>query len=266
MTNEKSQLIGKHRYFSTMTDWNPAEIIGLKPKTLALTMYKSLITDSIWSDSRKNLGYKDINKMPLLYSFLGTPFIDLRTDINSFLLDDLSENLQKKLVKFYFSEFKKKPFYYYDKIESKLVINCISLSSKKYKKILSISSLNKKEISFVINAYKNLTENIVLKLDANIKKYKLGEKLFLDIKNSKNSTINKIFLLHNLCKNYGTLPFANIARMAFISIEFLNSMIDLKIINNEDKKIFLENIHSISTEMKILLKKNKKSFLSKFDI
>ena len=62
MTNETSQMIGKERYFSTMTDWNPAEIIGLKPRTLALTMYKSLITDSIWSESRKELGYKDVKK------------------------------------------------------------------------------------------------------------------------------------------------------------------------------------------------------------
>jgi NAD(P)-dependent dehydrogenase (short-subunit alcohol dehydrogenase family) len=28
--------------------------------------------------------------MPLLYSFLGTPYIDLKTDINSFLASDLS--------------------------------------------------------------------------------------------------------------------------------------------------------------------------------
>lgn len=264
MTYEISNLVGKNRYFSTMTDWNPAEIIGLKPRTLALTMYKSLITDNIWSESRKELGYKDINKLPLLYTFLGTPYIDLKTDINSFLLEKHSENLQNKLVKFYLGEFKKKPYFYYDKIESKLIINCISLDSNKYKKILSKSNLTKKEVEIVINDYKELTENIIFKLNNNIEKYKLGEKLFLKIKNSKNSTINKIFLLHNLCKNYGTLPFANIARMAFISIEFLNSMCDLNIINNKDKALFLENIHSISTEMKILLKKNKKKFLSKF--
>ena len=67
-----------------------------------------------------------------------------------------------------------------------------------------------------------------------------------------------------MCKNYGTLPFANIARMAFISVEFLNSMVEMNIIKDEDKKIFLENIHSISSEMKTLLKKDKKSFLNKF--
>ena len=52
-----------------MTDWNPAEIIGLKPKTLATSMYQSLITDEVWSESRMSLGYKNVTKIPLLYSF-----------------------------------------------------------------------------------------------------------------------------------------------------------------------------------------------------
>ena len=126
MTCENSHLIGKKRFFSTMTDWNPAEIIGLKPKPLALSLYKSLITDEIWSESKVSLGYKDITKMPLLYSFLGTPYIDLKTDINSFLIPDLSNEVQKKLLKFYLRKFKQKPYFYYDKIESELVLNCIS--------------------------------------------------------------------------------------------------------------------------------------------
>jgi len=32
-----------------MPDWNPAEIIGIKPKMLALSLYKELITDNIWA-------------------------------------------------------------------------------------------------------------------------------------------------------------------------------------------------------------------------
>ena len=31
-----------------MPDWNPAEIIGIKPKPLALSLYRELITDHIW--------------------------------------------------------------------------------------------------------------------------------------------------------------------------------------------------------------------------
>jgi hypothetical protein len=247
-----------------MTDWNPAEIIGLKPKTLALSLYQSLITNEIWSESRMSLGYKDVTKIPLLYSFLGTPYIDLKTDINSFLLDSLSEKIQKKLIKFYFKEFRKSPHHYYDKIESDLVINCISINPKKYKKILMDSKLSKNEVNKVIKEYTKLTSNVIYKLDENIKKYQYGEKLFIKLKKTKNSTINKIFLFHNICKNYGTLPFANLARMAFIAVEFLNSFVDLKIISKSEKVAYLENIKSVSSSMNRDLVKNKKVFLDKY--
>ena len=55
----------------------------------------------------------------------------------------------------------------------------------------------------------------------------------------------------------GTLPFANLARMAFIAIEFLNSFVSLKIISNDEKKIFLETIKSVSFEMSKDLSKSK---------
>jgi hypothetical protein len=259
MTNETSHLIGKHRFFSTMTDWNPAEIIGLKPKPLALSLYQSLITNEVWSESRVSLGYKDVTKMPLLYSFLGTPYIDLKTDINSFLASDLSYEVQNKLLNFYLKTFKKNPYYYYDKIESSLIINCISLDIKKYQKILANSSLSKKQLNNIIESYTNLTINLIPKLNGNVKKYNYGEILFKKIKSSKNSTINKIYLLHNICKNYGTLPFANLARMAFVAVEFLNSFVDLKIITSNKKKNFLETIKSVSFEMSKDLSKSKKN-------
>ena len=42
-------LLGKTTMFGVMPDWNPAEIIGIKPRMLALSLYKELITDQIWS-------------------------------------------------------------------------------------------------------------------------------------------------------------------------------------------------------------------------
>ena len=247
-----------------MTDWNPAEIIGLKPKNLALSLYASLITDNIWSESRACLGYKNIFQMPLMYTFLGTPYVDVRTDLNSFLLNDFSNRIENSLIKLYFKQFKKEPYYYYDKIENTLVLNCISLNINKYKKLLLKSNLSTKEKNFVISKYINITEKIIFKLDENIRKYKNGEKLFSNLRLSKISTISKICNLHNLCKIYGTLPFANIARMAFIAIEFLNSMVELEIITPLEKSNFLENNKSISLEMSRTLKKNKKLFIKQY--
>ena len=160
MNEEKISLYGKNRYFSTMTDWNPAEIIGLKPKPLALTMYKSLITDNVWAESRNELGYKYVKGLPLLFNFLGTPFIDIKTDFNSFLSPEISESNQKKLISFYFKEFKKKPYFYHDKVESNLVINCCSLNTKKYKNILLRSTLKKMKLIISYQFIKNLLKKL----------------------------------------------------------------------------------------------------------
>ena len=264
MTTEKSHLIGEDRYFSTMTDWNPAEIIGLKPKPLAISLYQSLITNEVWAESRVSLGYKDVTKIPLLYSFLGTPYIDLKTDINSFLISNLSDEIQTKLLKFYFKKFKQSPHFFYDKIESNLVINCISLDKNKYIEILKNSQLKKRDREIVIKKYTDLTVNLIFKLEENINKYKHGESLFKKLKTTKNSTINKIYLIHNICKNYGTLPFANLARMGFVAVEFLNSFENLKIISSGEKKHFLETIKSVSFEMSKDLSKSKSKFLNKY--
>lgn len=40
---------GAQTVFGVMPDWNPAEIIGLRPRPLALSLYRDLITDSIWA-------------------------------------------------------------------------------------------------------------------------------------------------------------------------------------------------------------------------
>ena len=54
-----------------------AEIIGIKPKPLALSLYREVITNSIWAYQRDNYGYKNLRSNPLIVEIEGTPFIDV---------------------------------------------------------------------------------------------------------------------------------------------------------------------------------------------
>ncbi|MBO56063.1 MAG: phosphoenolpyruvate synthase, partial [Dehalococcoidia bacterium] len=49
-------LMGHRTVYGVMPDWNPAEIIGVRPKPLALSLYRELVTDSIWAYQRHNYG------------------------------------------------------------------------------------------------------------------------------------------------------------------------------------------------------------------
>ena len=47
-----------------MPDWNPAEMIGIRPRPLALSLYQNLITDSTWAYQRDNYGYRNVRGFP----------------------------------------------------------------------------------------------------------------------------------------------------------------------------------------------------------
>ena len=89
----KKKIVKKNIY-STMTDWNPAEIIGTNPKP-ALSLYKYLITDENWSLARKEMGYKFENSQ-LLIDFEGKPYIDATSHRDHlYLMNSMKDYLKR---------------------------------------------------------------------------------------------------------------------------------------------------------------------------
>ncbi len=94
-------LMGRRTVYGVMPDWNPAEIVGIRPKPLALSLYRELITDAIWAYQRHNYGYRNLRSFPLMPHFFGLPYIDVRLSFNSFIPADLGEGLAGRLVDHY---------------------------------------------------------------------------------------------------------------------------------------------------------------------
>jgi hypothetical protein len=64
-------LHGERTIYGVMPDWNPAEIIGVRPRPLALSLYRYVVTDSVWAYQRDNYGYNNLRSFPLLIDFEG---------------------------------------------------------------------------------------------------------------------------------------------------------------------------------------------------
>ena len=248
---------GDTTYFSNMADWNPAEMIGVKPKPLAMSLYSELITDSIWGIQRKNYQYKDVSPNVLMINLAGSPFIDLRTDINSFLPNRLNSSLEKKIINNYLKDLKRKT-YLHDKIEFELIPTCYDLNMSS----INSNFLNKNEKKGYLEKIKQTTNFILTNknnlIDKEISKIKILEEKIDQIQKFKISEIQKIFFLVNHCKTYGTLPFSGIARIAFVCTKILRSLMDRGTINQK----FIEEIYlSIPTITKKInadyLKANK---------
>lgn len=265
MLDDKSLLNIDRTIYSNMTDWNPVEMLGINPKPLASSLYKELITNQVWSKSRKQLGYSDCMDLPLIHDFMGKLYVDVGLSLYSFIPDEINTKLKNKILKYYLRNFRKKPDFYYDKIESELVFSSIDFSINQRIKLLKKFNFSNNEISKIKNSLLNLTNNSVNDLKRNVNISNKIIKKTDKIINEKLHPINKIYKLINLCKNYGTLPFANIARLAFISIQFLNSMVNEKIISRKEHEKFLNSLSSVTSNLnRDLNSLNKNNFLKKY--
>lgn len=265
LSEKHYDLYGDKSFYGVMPDWNPGEIIGTKPKPLALSLYQELITNHIWSANRSRYGFRDLSSYHLITVFFGTPYIDVRVDFNSWIPVSLDTSISKKLTNYYLNEFKfnKKM---HDKIEFEILFTCFTFSTlKKLNKKLLPKKFSKHEIKKISDSLVNINNKIFSEYEnekKNINKLIYRQKL---VEDSKMYIFDKIYCLIEDCKKYGTLPFAGLARCGFIAIEMLNSMVEENVISELDKDNFLSSIVSISSnitkDFEIL---NKIEFIKKY--
>lgn len=252
LSSAHPNLLGNRAMFGVMPDWNPAEIIGLKPKQLALSLYKELVTDNIWAYQRDNYGYRNLRSHPLMISFLGIPYIDVRVDFNSFIPKSLNEGIAMKLVDYYLKRLDLSPSHH-DKIEFEVIHSCYYLSlTDKLKELLN-HGFNENEIKRIEYALLDLTNKIIDPEHGlyrqDLKRIKTLEDKYKSIVDSTLPLIDKIYWLTEDCKRYGTLPFAGIARAAFIGVQFLRSFVDLKIISKTEYEGFMASLNTVAKKL-----------------
>ena len=256
-------LYGNTSYYGVMPDWNPAEMIGIKPRELAFSLYQELITDFIWAKNREKYGFNDLTSNHLMSNFLGTPFIDIRVDFNSWLPKNINHDTKEKLVNYYLDRFKNN-HNYHDKIEFKILFTCFNAETSDKLNSIKKSILNTKEKQKIKKELKKITLNSILNIDDEIKKNEILKQKQNSVLNSKIYTIDKIYWFIEDCKRYGTEPFAGLARSGFIAVELLNSMVNKNIIHENEKDSFFQNIRSITTEILKDKKLSKKNFCEKY--
>ena len=239
---------GKNIY-SIMTDWNPAEIIGVKPNKLALSLYTELITDKIALKSRDECGYENIEYYPIMISIFDRPYIDLKVSFNSFIPKDIPKNIRCKLTNYYLDVIRNDTKLY-DKVEFDLLFTCNTINIDEKLKILLNNGFTLDEIDIIKEQLIILTNNVI---DNSIKHnmdniYKLEKRLNEIIKDD-NCILGKIAMITRDIKMYGTLAFANLARFAFIAKQILDSLKTSKLISNDDFTNFMLSMNTISKEL-----------------
>jgi len=261
-------LYGDRTVFGVMPDWNPAEIIGIRPRPLALSLYKELVTDSIWAYQRDNYGYKNLRSFPLLLSFCGLPYIDVRVSFNSFIPADVSPELSNKLANHYINRLLTYPNYH-DKVEFEIIYSCYTLDLPQRLEALREYDFEETEIASLANSLRALTNNIISgenglwRKDA--ERIKELEARLDTIRTSDLDAPSKIYWLIEDCKRYGTLPFAGLARAGFIAVQLLKSLVSVGILSSREYDCFMNSLDTISSCMaKDFSRLSRSAFLAQY--
>jgi glutamine kinase len=246
-------LYGRKGIFGIMPDWNPAEIIGVRPRPLSLSLYRELVTDSIWAYQRNNYGYKNLRSFPLLISLGGLPYIDVRVSFNSFVPKDVDDELAEKLVNHYLDKLAAFPASH-DKVEFDIVYTAYTFDSPDRINELSAHGFSDKECGALIESLRRLTSRIIHPesglWQSDAKRVSELDKRLDVIMRSDLDHVQRIYWLLEDCKRYGTLPFAGLARAGFIASLMLRSLVNVGVLSAADHASFMATLDSISTGMR----------------
>jgi phosphohistidine swiveling domain-containing protein len=245
-------LLGRRTLFGIMPDWNPAEIVGVRPRPLALSLYKDLVTDAIWAYQRDNYGYRNLRSFPLIISFFGLPYVDVRVSFNSFIPRNISHDLAARLADYYLERLADQP-HLHDKVEFDILFSCYTPDLPERIEKLGEYGFSADERAELANGLRELTNTIIngknglWQQDRN----RVGEleKRQDQIMDCDLDAISRIYWLLEDCKRYGTLPFAGLARAGFIAVQLLNSLLNVGVLDKKNYDAFLSSLNTVSSQL-----------------
>jgi glutamine kinase len=245
-------LHGTRSVFGIMPDWNPAEIIGLRPRPLALSMYRELVTDAIWAYQRDNYGYKNLRSFPLLVSFHGRPYIDVRVSFNSFVPRDIGGPLAERLVNHYIDRLLAQPNLH-DKVEFEIVFSCYTPDLPERLRVLGDYGFSHDDRETITESLRDLTNRIINGATGlwcrDREKIDILTDRLPNVQDASIDKISRIYWLLEDCKRYGTLPFAGLARAGFIAVQLLRSLVTVGVLDGSEYASFMANLDTVGSRI-----------------
>ncbi len=240
-------IAGNTTVFTEMTDWNPAEMIGNTPRPLALSLYKSLITDRIWAEARRAMGYRMIDA-PLLTDFYGRPYIDVRKSFNSFLPAGRPDAIAEKLVNHQIVQLATNRELH-DKVEFEICVTCWDFSGARARRRFVEAGLSSSESANLEAALSELTFNILVAGADGIEALLSEANSLLDDRPDLDdlAPLQHIDVLLGDCRAKGTLNFSQLARHGFIGVQFLKSLVEQSALSVAEMEAFMHSISTVAT-------------------
>lgn len=242
-------VVGERSIYGVMPDWNPAEIIGIVPRPLAASLYRALVMDDAWAMQRQEFGYRDLRGVPLMRLFAGHAYVDVRASLNSFVPATVPEVLATRLVDTAMARLSANPEFH-DKVEFEIMPTCLDFDFARWNEVLfRPAGFGPGEISALQAAYAGINVN-ALRLERQAWEAVHRYEADLDAKPSAGPpSLPALRGLLARCRDEAVLPFAHLARCAFVAISLLRTAATRGILAPERVEALLGSIRTVSHQL-----------------
>jgi len=234
--------------FGIMPDWNPAEIVGTAPGRLALDLYRSLITDEVWARQRAEAGYRDVRPAPLLVTFAGRPYVDVRASFASFLPAGLDDALAGRVLAGALERLAARPELH-DKVEFAVVPTCLDPDWRRWELLLRDDGLTPDEVGRIRAALATVTATVLGRVDMDLATVRdLARRSAAATAGIADPLARAVALLDE-ARVAGTLPFAHLARAAFVAVSLLRGAQAQGVLSEEAVADFHAGVRTVSHDL-----------------
>lgn len=250
----QSELLGgKATIFSDMADWNPAELLGARPRLLDRSLYQRLITDQQWNHSRVSLGYTDVGAVPLMVTVGDKPYIDARVSLHSLTPAAVPSSFRKRLVD-YGIRCLAKQRELHDKVEFTLAFSCFDFSLECRLNELGKHGFVARERNALRRVLRDFTNAL---LRSGLKTISSDLRAINNLRKSQlasTSQATPLYLL-NRCQTEGVHYFTRLARLAFVALALLKSLVREEIIAPAASDALLQSLSTFPRALRVSLKR-----------
>ena len=255
LTSNVHDLPGSRTILSDMADWNPAEIIGGRPNVLDYSLYRFLVTKSTWNQARVSIGYVDVAPSELMVILADKPYIDTRVSFNSLTPDGLSHGFREALMEFCLDKLADRPELQ-DKVEFEVLFTCFDLSFDERASELRENGFSVAEVAYFRQHLLSFTNDLLQKSASIIcddlkTVQQLGsfQKVHSSPPGDARALLDQAYRLLAGCRQLGVLPFSRLARLAFVGLAMLKSLLKQGVINEPFFDSFLSSIETVASRM-----------------
>ncbi len=247
-------VLGKTTVLGQMPDWNPAEMLGRAPRALARSLYQMLITDNAWRVARESMGYAVPTGQPLMVTLAGQPFVDTRMSFHSFLPKTLDPAIGSKLVDAWVERLRVHPELH-DKIEFDVAITTYSFDIDEKLAQQTGEHITASEALCLKDELRRMTLNLLAdNSDSGISVAlsridKLASMPIYWGNDNCGHNLSTLFPIIANCIQYGTVPFAVLARHGFIANSLLLSLVARGVLDAESAASFRASIRSVAGDL-----------------